>query len=112
MSGTVSQEQIDDAKARDARFRAVALAVDVAAELRDSVALQSVMTAARHDAQEAMKEFAIVNPGDRLAVMALQARVYRLFALEQTFDFIDQQGNAAAAAIAGEDMREHDDDGY
>ena len=112
MSGAVSQEQIDEAKARDARFRAVALAVDVAAELRDSVALRSVMTACREDAQAAMREFANVNPGDTLAVMALQARVYRLFALEQTFDFIDQQGNAAAAAIAGEDMREHGDDGY
>lgn len=109
---SVTPEQIEEAKARDSRFRAVALSVEVQTELRDSVALKSVMVAARHDAQEAMREFSVCNPGDALAVMALQARVYRLFALEQTFDFIEQQGNAAAAAIAGEDMREHGDDGY
>lgn len=109
---SVTPEQIEEAKARDARFRLIALSADIASELRDSVALKSVMVACREDAQEAMREFANVNPGDTLAVMALQARVYRLFALEQTFDFIEQQGNAAAAAIAGEDMREHGDDGY
>lgn len=111
MSG-VTPEQIEEAKARDARFHAVALSAEVQAELRDSVALKAVMVACREDAQAAMREFANVNVGDTLAVMALQARVYRLFALEQTFEFIEQDGNNAAAAILGEEMREHGDNGY
>jgi len=102
----VSQELIDERKARDARFRAVDLAVEVDAELRDSVALRAVMQQVRDESREAMEEFAVCNPGDAQAVMALQAKVFRLMAMEKTFAFIDAQGRAAAASIQGQDAIE------
>jgi hypothetical protein len=101
----VTQDDIDAAKARDARFRAIDLSVTVAAELRDSVALRAVLEACRGDADKAMREFAICNPADHMLVAGLQARVFRLYALERTFNFIEDTGKAAEAAIAGEDMR-------
>ena len=110
----ISQELIDERKARDARFRAVDLAVEVDAELRDSLALRAVMAQVRQEAGEAMEEFAVCNPGDVQAVMALQAKVFRLMAMEKTFAFIADNGHAAAASIQGQDALEdenerHDD---
>jgi hypothetical protein len=103
MSDALSQQQIEDLKARDVRIRALDTALLVEQELRDSKTLHLLMQAIEDDATDAMNEFADANPYDAMAIGALQARMHRLVYLRRTIAMIRQAGDAASAALQAED---------
>ena len=103
---------IDEAKIRDARFRAIELGIEVEAGLRDNRPLQMLMVRLREDADRAMTDFAHANPGDTVSIMGLQARVYRFIYTLETMNAILAAGHNAEEAVRAEDSAErerHDD---
>lgn len=95
----LSNEQMEMIKARDVRIRALDTSLLVQQELRTSKSLNLIMAALQDDVDDAMNEFADVNPGDMLTISALQARVHRLVYFRRTLAMIQQAGDAAAAAL-------------
>lgn len=95
---------MDAIRARDARFRAIELGLEVEIGLRDNRPLQVLMERLRTDADAAMIEFGTVNPADVPAVIGLQARVYRFTVALETFNAILAAGQNAETEVRLEDQ--------
>ena len=106
MSETPPDDTIEAAKARDARFRHLELGIEVEAGLRDNGPLQVLMERLRSDADQAMMTFATANPADTVAMIGLQARVFRFTYLLETLNGIVAAGHYAETALTAEDAAE------
>ena len=110
MSYTLSPEQLEAVQARDRRFAAIHLGIEVEELLRQGRPLHLLMEKLRTDADAAMKDFAEVNPADISAVIGLQARVFRFQYLFDTLNAILTRGQLAEEAVRGEDMMDREQD--
>lgn len=88
---------------RDLRIALVTDAIDVQAELRDSLALRLVLRRLTDDATAAMMEFAFADLGNHAKVMGLQGRVFCMMYLDKTLRDIQERGQVAEAQINEED---------
>jgi hypothetical protein len=93
---------------RDVRVLALDRAMIIEQELRESPTLNAIIDAIGADSEAAMHEFAVVNPLDRLAVSALQARVFCLTYLRQTINEIRLRGDQASASLSEESHYQSD----
>lgn len=100
---SLTEAQIDELKMRDVRIRALDTALLVDQELAESKTLGLIIAAIEDDVNEAMHQFADVNPSDIMTVSALQARVHRLVYFKRTIAFIRSTGAIAADALQSED---------
>ena len=105
MSETLSTEDLERLKSRDARFAVLAHAIAIEGEMRDSTTLKSLMTALTRDADQAMEELAEVSPADGLAISAMLVKIRALVYIRSHVRNILQQGRLAEQSIRAEDQR-------
>lgn len=98
------QEQIEAAKARDARFRFLDLGLEVEAGLRQGNALHALMATLRQDGADAMRDFAYADLGNFDAVKSLQARAFRFQFVFDTLNGFLTRGQDAAHSLREDDM--------
>lgn len=102
--------EVEAAMARDRRFGAIHLGIEIATELSHGRPLHLLMQQLREDADRAMADFALVNCGDLTAVQALQSRVFCFQYAFAVFDGILAKGRLAEQQVLAEDrMNERDD---
>lgn len=88
----------------DPRIGAADLAFEIEAQLREGGALKAVLTDLREDADRAMQDFAVANPADINAIIALQARVFRFSGLLGYLEGITARGQIAARGLMDDDL--------
>lgn len=98
----ITQAIVDQAKARDVRYRLVDLALELNAELRPSAPLLMVLDAIRKEAAAAIEDLITTNPHDPVRIGELQAIAYRARFIERTFAEIMTAGETAAGALHDE----------
>lgn len=99
----ISEEVVQDAMREDQRLRMFELSLQAGEYIREGAPLFAVMRKLRKDADEAMAEFAFVNPADVLKIQDLQARTFRYIVARQTFDYILMEGQLAVQSLRDED---------
>ena len=104
MSGTITPEMLSEVQRQDRRFHLIRLGIETEEALRQDRPLFLLMAALREDADEAMKDFAVANPGDVLAITSLQARVFRFRYALDTFNRILATGESLQREVMAEDQ--------
>jgi hypothetical protein len=104
MMDELPMSMIEEAKARDERFRFVDIGFELADQLSGNKPLSVVVSRLRDDLVEAIREFAFVNCGDTISIQSLQARVFRTMIAIDTFNAILTRGRNAEATIRAEDL--------
>lgn len=100
LSDYLSPEAMEALKARDGRFRVLDEALAVAAELRDSVALKTLIRGIEGEAQDCMDELAEVSPTDVNAVSKLLVKVRTAVYMRRSLNAILMRGKVAEADIS------------
>jgi RNase P/RNase MRP subunit POP5 len=100
----LTPDDIDRLKSRDTRFAALHLAIELEHELKNSLAVRSIMAAVRADADAAMETLATVSPADQHAVALHLVQVSTLVYIRRVLDRILRAGSAAEEAIRSEDQ--------
>ena len=95
---------------RDRRIAEIAASIDVEVALQAGGPLRTVMEILRQQADQAMEDFAAVNPGDVQAVTGIQARVACFSLTLKTLNFILQRGQVAEMSLRAEDGVDGRDD--
>lgn len=99
----LSSDQLEEIKARDARFRAVDVALQLAAELRVGTGLKLFLEALEADAWRAMEDFASLSLEDTTELAKLQVVVRTFTKARDTFGKLMIDG-----AVAENDLRLND----
>jgi hypothetical protein len=102
----LSQEQIDEIKARDDRFRAVDTALQLASELTKGRGLDIFVEALSSDAIRAMELFAETSPSDLEEIMKLQVVVRTYIRSRDIFNAVLAVGRNAEADLRANDMED------
>lgn len=103
----ITQEVIDQAKARDDRWKDVDLAVQIEAEAKRSPLLRIVFGMARREKAQALEQLATVDPGDFYKIRLAQAMVYRADFITAIVDNILAAGQQAYEAL-NEETKSYD----
>jgi len=101
-------EQIEEAIAHDKRFAMIDLGITLAAELRDSKALNIFINALAQEAQDCLVAFGDANVAQPTEIMPLQVRVRALLFLNRTIEDVFAQAKAAEQHVMSE-IRGSDD---
>ena len=112
MSDNPSPDYITDVIAKDQRFAAVAAALALEQDLRESVAIKTLLSAVRDDAERAFDELGRANPGDTTVMADLLVRIRTLFYIRDRLNAVIRRGQSAEQAIRSDDeMREREESG-
>jgi hypothetical protein len=103
MSEAITQDYIADVIAKDQRFAAVADAIALENDLRESSAIKALLSAVRRDADQAFREVGSANPSDTMAVSVLIVRIQTLFYIQHVLDAVLKRGAVAESAIRADD---------
>jgi hypothetical protein len=106
MSEYLTREEIENLKARDTRFTAVAEAIAIESDLRDNPTIRKLMDAARQDAEQAMREVVQISPANVELVAFNQMKIRTLTYIKDVLDIIMRRGAIAEQEIRNEDSYE------
>jgi hypothetical protein len=102
----LTPEEIEELKARDDRFRAVDLAIQLQAELSAGKGLRLFLDALEQDAMTAMEAFADLAITDTQQIALLQVRVRTYVMAQRTFGEVLLKGRLAEINLRNEDLEE------
>lgn len=108
----LTPEEIERIKSRDRNFALFDLSMEMQQELRESKVINFIVSHLKADTDSAIEELADIDPGDRAAVSAIQARIFRLVYFKRCMEFAARQGESARQTIVAEDhvrMNENDE---
>jgi hypothetical protein len=103
MSETLPDSYIEQLKARDTRFTAVAAAIAIETDLRDNLTIRKLMDAARQDAEQAMREVVQISPANVEQVAFCQMKIRTLTYIRDVLDIVMRRGAIAEQEIRNED---------
>jgi hypothetical protein len=103
MSETLPNYYVEQLKARDTRFTAVAEAIAIEADLRDNLTIRKLMDAVRHDAEQAMRDIVSCSPANLEQVALHQMRIKTFTYIRDVLDTIMRRGEIAEQEIRNED---------
>jgi hypothetical protein len=95
--------------ARDERFAALQLSIDVQNELRAGKGLAIIMEAFRQEADECLTAFSEISPANINEISFLQSRVRMFNVAFRALDTIMRRGAVAEASLRAEDEPPEDE---
>lgn len=104
-----SIDYVEEAKARDMRFKVLAQAIAIEADLRDNTTIKALLAHLVADADQAMNELAVTSPADQVAISGLLVRVSTLVYIRRTLNMLIMRGQAAEQAIRAQDESQTDE---
>ena len=105
----MTPEELQQRIARDKRLQAIDDRFVIERELRESRAVQLVLTDLKDDALRASLELAETNPADTAAITKLVARAQGYAYIRSRLDYYLQLGQAAEAIVRDEDTTRLDE---
>ena len=102
----LTRDDIENLKARDTRFAAVAEAIAIETDLRDNLTIRKLMDAARQDAEQAMRDIVQISPANVELVAFNQMKIRTLTYIRDVLDIIMRRGAIAEQEIRNEDSYE------
>lgn len=105
----IDSDFIERVKSQDSRFQDIELSIKIEAELRDSIILKAVLKTIENDANQALKQLAIIDPTDVKGIIALQSKVYCATIIGNTIESIREAGAFAMLSVQEESITVDDD---